>query len=148
MSEIDDIFAGKAKSKGKAKELDISFSKSAESSKKEKKRGKKSSDTTGPALSTAEPTSAIGTKRKLPETVIDTSVLSESKQKKSKGDKRFKTALTRTENSDDEKFKDSRGTGPRKRTEEGYAIYKEDELNIGLDGGDTPLCPFDCDCCF
>jgi hypothetical protein len=25
-------------------------------------------------------------------------------------------------------------------------MYKEDELNIGQ-GGDTGLCPFDCDCC-
>jgi hypothetical protein len=38
---------------------------------------------------------------------------------------------------------------PRKRTEEGYAIYGEDELGLGCSkGGDTPLCPFDCDCCF
>ena len=25
-------------------------------------------------------------------------------------------------------------------------MYKEDELKMGQ-GGDTPLCPFDCDCC-
>ncbi|CUA70106.1 hypothetical protein RSOLAG22IIIB_00452 [Rhizoctonia solani] len=50
--------------------------------------------------------------------------------------------------SDDERFRDSRGTGPRRRTEEGYAIYKEDELGINNEGGDTPLCPFDCECCF
>lgn len=37
--------------------------------------------------------------------------------------------------------------GSRKRTEEGYLIYKEDELKIGQ-GGDTELCPFDCRCCF
>lgn len=38
----------------------------------------------------------------------------------------------------------------RKRTEEGYAIYREDELGLGGGGkgGDTALCPFDCDCCF
>lgn len=33
-------------------------------------------------------------------------------------------------------------------TEEGYAIYGEDELKLNSTGGDTPLCPFDCDCCF
>nr|GAT47862.1 predicted protein [Mycena chlorophos] len=49
---------------------------------------------------------------------------------------------------DIQKFKDSRGTGPRRKTEEGFAIYKEDELGINDEGGDTPLCPFDCDCCF
>ena len=32
-------------------------------------------------------------------------------------------------------------------TEEGWRIYTPDELNIGK-GGDTELCPFDCDCCF
>ncbi|EJD07218.1 DUF1764-domain-containing protein [Fomitiporia mediterranea MF3/22] len=47
-----------------------------------------------------------------------------------------------------ERFKDSRGTGPRKRTEEGFLVYKEDELGIRDAGGHTSLCPFDCDCCF
>lgn len=37
----------------------------------------------------------------------------------------------------------------RKRTEEGYRVYTEDELGFGRKGGgDTDLCPFDCDCCF
>jgi hypothetical protein len=35
----------------------------------------------------------------------------------------------------------------RKRTEEGYAIYHEDELKMNK-GGDTDLCPFDCTCCY
>jgi hypothetical protein len=43
----------------------------------------------------------------------------------------------------------SPGKGGRKRTEEGYTIYREEELGLGSNkGGDTPLCPFDCDCCF
>mmetsp|Transcript_12421 Transcript_12421/g.10346 ORF Transcript_12421/g.10346 Transcript_12421/m.10346 type:complete len:134 (-) Transcript_12421:35-436(-) len=37
--------------------------------------------------------------------------------------------------------------GSRKRTEEGYKIYSEEELRIGQ-GGNTPDCPFDCWCCF
>ena len=37
---------------------------------------------------------------------------------------------------------------PRRRTEEGYAIYSEAELGFGRSGGDTDKCPFDCDCCF
>ncbi|KAI0029615.1 hypothetical protein K488DRAFT_56007 [Vararia minispora EC-137] len=45
------------------------------------------------------------------------------------------------------RFVDSRGSAPRKRTEEGFAIYKEHELRISDGGGDTPLCPFDCQCC-
>lgn len=32
-------------------------------------------------------------------------------------------------------------------TEEGWKIYTPEELNIGK-GGETELCPFDCDCCF
>lgn len=35
-----------------------------------------------------------------------------------------------------------------RRTEEGYAIYDEEELGLAKYGGNTPLCPFDCDCCF
>ncbi|KIO24705.1 hypothetical protein M407DRAFT_244371 [Tulasnella calospora MUT 4182] len=48
----------------------------------------------------------------------------------------------------DLRFADSRGSGPRPRTEEGFLIYKEDELGMTGKGGDTPLCPFDCDCCY
>ncbi|CAK9155450.1 unnamed protein product [Ilex paraguariensis] len=38
---------------------------------------------------------------------------------------------------------------PRKKTGDGLVIYTEEELGIGkADGGGTPLCPFDCECCF
>lgn len=49
---------------------------------------------------------------------------------------------------DKDKFNDSRGTGPRRKTEEGFSVYKEDELGINVETGGTPLCPFDCNCCF
>ncbi|KAJ3321755.1 hypothetical protein HDV06_003904 [Boothiomyces sp. JEL0866] len=49
---------------------------------------------------------------------------------------------------DDGTFADSRGSKPRKQTEDGLPIYLDTELNVGLDGGDTPQCPFDCQCCF
>ncbi|BDA45706.1 Uncharacterized protein C6G9.01c at C-terminar half [Coccomyxa sp. Obi] len=42
------------------------------------------------------------------------------------------------------------GTGSgkdRRKTADGLTLYTEDELNFGK-GGDTPLCPFDCKCCF
>lgn len=35
----------------------------------------------------------------------------------------------------------------RRKTDDGYTIYKEDELNLGI-GGDTGECPFDCKCCY
>lgn len=38
---------------------------------------------------------------------------------------------------------------PRKKTADGLTIYKEEELGISkADAGGTPLCPFDCSCCF
>jgi len=48
---------------------------------------------------------------------------------------------------------DPLGAGPknsvqRKYTEEGWPIYTEEELNLCSGGGDTALCPFDCECCF
>jgi len=45
-------------------------------------------------------------------------------------------------------FQDSRGSGDRPKTEEGWSVYKEAELGLNDEGGDTPLCPFDCNCCF
>jgi len=71
------------------------------------------------------------------------------KPPKSKG-KLAPTSLKRSarDDEDDTLFKDSRGTGPRRKTEEGYRVFKEDELGINDTGGDTPDCPFDCNCCF
>ncbi|KAK9102224.1 hypothetical protein Sjap_019478 [Stephania japonica] len=37
----------------------------------------------------------------------------------------------------------------RKRTNDGLAIYTAEELGVSrADAGSTPLCPFDCSCCF
>lgn len=37
----------------------------------------------------------------------------------------------------------------RKKTGDGLTIYTEEELGFGkADAGGTPLCPFDCSCCF
>ncbi|XP_011009707.1 PREDICTED: uncharacterized protein C6G9.01c [Populus euphratica] len=37
----------------------------------------------------------------------------------------------------------------RMKTEDGFSIYTEEELGFNnSSGGGTPLCPFDCDCCF
>ncbi|RIA92782.1 hypothetical protein C1645_764061 [Glomus cerebriforme] len=56
------------------------------------------------------------------------------------------SAKRKLELNDDNGFSDSRGTKSRKTTEDGLPIFDIKELNIG-NGGDTPLCPFDCDCC-
>ncbi len=51
------------------------------------------------------------------------------------------------EGSKDDIFGVESGKG-RKRTEEGFVIYSEEELGMGKKGGETDQCPFDCDCCF
>ena len=35
-----------------------------------------------------------------------------------------------------------------KTTADGLKIYSVDELGVNVNSGGTPLCPFDCDCCF
>ncbi|KAL0917457.1 hypothetical protein M5K25_012519 [Dendrobium thyrsiflorum] len=43
----------------------------------------------------------------------------------------------------------SENRSKRRRTADGFAIYSAEELGIGnTDAGNTPLCPFDCSCCF
>lgn len=38
---------------------------------------------------------------------------------------------------------------PRKITKDGFKVYTEDEIGFNkANSGDTPLCPFDCNCCF
>ncbi|KAI0704913.1 hypothetical protein BC835DRAFT_1302851 [Cytidiella melzeri] len=55
--------------------------------------------------------------------------------------KRFCTEKTKKDNGKEaeERRKDPRGTGPKM-----FATYTEEELNITTQGGDTPLCLFDC----
>lgn len=49
----------------------------------------------------------------------------------------------------DKGFEDDLFYGPRKKMPDGLAIYTEEELGINkVDAGGTPLCPFDCSCCF
>ena len=50
--------------------------------------------------------------------------------------------------SNDSKFAEP-PSWPRKRTNDGFTVYTEEELGIDKsDAGCTPLCPFDCSCCF
>eukprot|EP01130_Rhizamoeba_saxonica_P004134 TRINITY_DN1704_c0_g1_i1.p2 TRINITY_DN1704_c0_g1~~TRINITY_DN1704_c0_g1_i1.p2 ORF type:complete len:110 (+),score=30.09 TRINITY_DN1704_c0_g1_i1:3-332(+) len=60
--------------------------------------------------------------------------------------KRIKPASTEPVDDQADFFTGKSNSGYR-TTEEGYRIYTLDELNIGK-GGDTPDCPFDCQCCF
>ncbi|XP_024012181.1 uncharacterized protein C6G9.01c [Eutrema salsugineum] len=46
-------------------------------------------------------------------------------------------------------FNNNPKSRPRKRTKDGLPVFTEDELGINKAyAGDTPLCPFDCNCCF
>ncbi|KIY97067.1 hypothetical protein MNEG_10894 [Monoraphidium neglectum] len=53
----------------------------------------------------------------------------------------------KVEGSKDDIFGQAAGKA-RKKTEEGFTIYTEDELGLGSKGGNTDKCPFDCECCF
>lgn len=43
----------------------------------------------------------------------------------------------------------SKNHSKRRKTADGFAIYSAEELGLGNEeAGNTPLCPFDCSCCF
>jgi len=148
MSEIDDIFA----SKGKPFSLNPQPSTSTSQTSKKKNKNKNIINTTALDQTNSSKSTSTGKKRPPPETIVDSSSKITSKRfkldKPAKPNPKMKASRTHKEAEDEATFKDSRGTLPRRTTEEGWLIYKEDELGIGEDGGDTPLCPFDCDCCF
>ncbi|KAL7423422.1 hypothetical protein Q5752_001002 [Cryptotrichosporon argae] len=55
--------------------------------------------------------------------------------KEDKGGKAKSKKRDRKEAGDEEAFRDSRGEGPRRKTEEGFSIYKEAELKIDPEAG-------------
>ncbi|KAE8664387.1 hypothetical protein F3Y22_tig00112800pilonHSYRG00102 [Hibiscus syriacus] len=69
-------------------------------------------------------------------------------EEKSKPKSSKKKRSTESKENRDEGFSES-SSRPRRKTADGFTIYTEEELGIGKsDAGNTPLCPFDCDCCF
>jgi hypothetical protein len=144
-SEIDDIFSAK----GKAKAIEPTPLPSV----KEKKKKRKDRPSTSDNPKEIGQTSELKTlkKRPLPETIVDPSLKSSSSSKRPKSDAPVSSQREKvyheTHKEDEDRFKDSRGSGPRRKTDDGFNIYKEDELGISNTGGDTPLCPFDCECC-
>ncbi|KAI6133203.1 hypothetical protein EDD16DRAFT_1734744 [Pisolithus croceorrhizus] len=111
VSEIDEIFASKPKTKGSSPPP------------KTKKRTKRSSSKRS---------------NHHPETVVDPSSRHRP-PKRQKTDGQSALPKKSSPRHDDDRFKDSRGTGSRRKTEEGYSVYKEDELGIGNEGGGAPL---------
>ncbi|KAF8740551.1 hypothetical protein AX14_008164 [Amanita brunnescens Koide BX004] len=138
MSEIDKIFAAKRIADPQP---------SIAPSKSKKKRKHKSTRPQSDAPGSDPPSDRK--KRPEPETVVDpSSDINPKRQKLDRTNVPPKSKSKRSDKDDEKTFKDSRGSAARRTTEEGWLIYKEDELGIREDGGDTPLCPFDCDCCF
>lgn len=151
-SEIDEIFASKGKAKAKtslpskapAQSVSSHSSSSASSAKKKAKKRAGKAHTLQPLNDGA----MKGKKRPAPETVdfVDPSSLPPET-------KRQKVSKSSAKKPDLQEFKDSRGTGPRKlnlypsptrrsltivtgrQTEEGWSVYKEDELGITNEGG-------------
>ncbi|KAM3147058.1 hypothetical protein pb186bvf_000774 [Paramecium bursaria] len=66
------------------------------------------------------------------------------KEKDKKLDPKQQVQKTKKVNKSKEKQQVS---NKQKFTEEGFKIYTEDDLKLEK-GGNTNLCPFDCECCF
>lgn len=69
-------------------------------------------------------------------------------QKKMRKKKMKEKCKSKTTSSKSDEFSDL-PSRPRRQTQEGLTIYTAVELGIGKsNAGGTPLCPFDCSCCF
>ncbi|KAG6879744.1 hypothetical protein C0992_012347 [Termitomyces sp. T32_za158] len=125
MSEIDDIFASKGEG-SIVRPSPSTYTSSQDKTKNKKNKKRKRDEHLTEQSSQCKPH---------PKTVIDTSnsvtkVKGLKIEDKSRPHKARKVALI-----DDAKFRDSRGSGSRKTTEEGWLIYKEEELGIRDEGG-------------
>ncbi|GAA5993474.1 hypothetical protein JCM11641_002669 [Rhodosporidiobolus odoratus] len=157
-SEIDDIFSNVKKPKSLQPAVDVAETVegagTAEGVKRKKGKKSKSKAEAAAEESNTKPQQVgedkVGTvTRKAPVEIIDTSKAIEAYKPEPVP---VRTALgadatdaERKAAEEEERFMDSRGT--RRKTDDGLPIYDTAELRIGL-GGDTELCPFDCDCCF
>ncbi|EJD52886.1 hypothetical protein AURDEDRAFT_119721 [Auricularia subglabra TFB-10046 SS5] len=151
-NEIDDIFSSNGKGKAKVGTEKVGVAESKP--KKDKKKKKRKAD----ALDDSAPAVASSSKEAVkPAKAVAVTVFKESSGADSeRATKRQKTSSKSTEpvssvkkakskpsvKEEDDRFRDSRGTGPRKKTEEGWSVYKEDELGINDAGGAlrTPSC--------
>ncbi|KAJ1645401.1 hypothetical protein IWQ61_010319, partial [Dispira simplex] len=78
----------------------------------------------------------------------DANVAKELQRKHGEPNKKRKVkGQNKDDHPDDDGFFDSRGTKSKRLTEDGLPLFTVQDLRIG-EGGDTPDCPFDCQCCF
>ncbi|KAI0651742.1 hypothetical protein C8Q79DRAFT_922410 [Trametes meyenii] len=145
-SEIDAIFATKGKSSAAAPAAATSSASSQAPERKKKnkdKSAKRKRDEVAAVPEDAQATAPL--KRKVPKTVFDPSLgAPDSKEGKKRRLDQLPAAAPKAKRpkkarEEEERFKDSRGTGPRRKTEEGFSIYKEDELGITDQGGGQSL---------
>ncbi len=148
-SEIDDIFAAKGKFNPtpSTSKLQDPASKKEKKQKKRKRAAQVQADQQPPS-------------RTAPETVIDPSLrlsVPTKQRAKPEADDQPEKKRRKSQTEDEERFKDSKGTGPSmfspvdvpiclyhavppgRKTEEGFSIYKEDELGIRDHAGGTQL---------
>eukprot|EP00002_Diphylleia_rotans_P002502 TRINITY_DN11576_c0_g1_i1.p1 TRINITY_DN11576_c0_g1~~TRINITY_DN11576_c0_g1_i1.p1 ORF type:complete len:188 (+),score=44.95 TRINITY_DN11576_c0_g1_i1:60-623(+) len=123
-NELDDIFSA-AKRKSRDDEATISNVHNQHTSKKKKKKGVREE--------------VIVAKDASKDSSNSNTAASDSKPKLAPG---------RAFQKQDDDYADVRGESAKgRKIVDGLKVYTEDELKIGR-GGDTDLCPFDCDCCF
>ncbi|MCD7447847.1 hypothetical protein HAX54_035778 [Datura stramonium] len=104
--------------------------------------------------------SSLSSKPKKPGSEIDDIFAGKKRKKPEKQEKSNGDAVTEPKKLKRSKDKSSRipkdgvlseppPRRSRKKTADGFTLYTEEELGIGRsNAGGTPLCPFDCDCCF
>ncbi|KAL0491187.1 hypothetical protein AKO1_010659 [Acrasis kona] len=92
-----------------------------------------------------------------PKKVVDAlddidAIFSEAKsapKKKTKKENPKDKSTNKSNDEPDDDFKNMRGEQKGRKNIDGLPIYSLEELNpSGKRGGDTELCPFDCDCCY
>ncbi|GAK64274.1 DUF1764-domain-containing protein [Moesziomyces antarcticus] len=161
-SEIDDIFSSSTTSKSSSSKPSKATRSEASSSRASKTSDKAASKSTSSSASNSNSKSkrkreadSAPSKKRAVEVVTDTSSsiptsiaappppkTRPSKSSASNG------AFDAAKQAELEEFANSRGGGERKTTDDGLRIFSAAELGMNDDGGDTELCPFDCNCSY
>ncbi|KAI8366837.1 uncharacterized protein BYT42DRAFT_588046 [Radiomyces spectabilis] len=142
-SEIDDIFATKTIASSTKPEKEAALSKAAK--KKAKKKAKMAEEEVQKEAGDGDEEEQEDQSDEEPEQQKVEEVVFAELAAVKKSNKR--PAPHKTNDDGDDGFADSRGKKSKRMTEDGYPIFDVKELRIG-EGGDTPDCPFDCQCCF
>lgn len=71
----------------------------------------------------------------------------EKKQQEVENEKNSDKVINKVEVNKKKKIKKKNDKKKGKKEIDGLKVYTTEELNLGK-GGDTPDCPFDCECCY